>query len=85
MEDMLRDCILEFKESWKDQLPLIEFAYNNSYHATVGMPPYEDLYGRKCRLPIYWDKVGEKQVLGPDLVQDIVEKIKIIRERMQIA
>ena len=85
LEDMLRACVLDFKESWEDQLPLIEFAYNNSYHATIGMPPYEALYGRKCRSPIYWDKVGEKQVLGPDLVQDTVEKIKIIRKRMQIA
>ena len=65
-------------------MPLIEFAYNNNYHATIGMPPYEALYGRKCRSPIYWDEVGEKQVLGPKLVQDTVEKIKIIRERMKI-
>ena len=66
-------------------MPLIKFAYNNNYHATIGMPPYETLYGRKYRSPIYWDEVGEKQVLGPDLVQDTVEKIKIIRKRMQIA
>ena len=85
LEDMLWACVLNFKESWEDQLPLIEFAYNNSYHDTIGMPPYEALYGRKCRSPIYWDEVGEKQVLGPDLVQDTVEKIKIIRKRMQIA
>ena len=63
---------------------MIEFAYNNNYHATIGMPPYEALYGRKCRSLIYWDEVEEKQVLGPELVQDTVEKIKIIRERMKI-
>ena len=53
LEDMLRACVLDFRGSWEDQLPLIEFAYNNSYHATIGMPPYEALYGRKCRSPVY--------------------------------
>ena len=77
--------MLDFKTSWEDQLPLIEFAYNNSYHATIGMPPYEALYGRKCRSPIYWDEIGERQVLGPELIQKTVDKIKIIRARMQTA
>ena len=85
LEDMLRACVLDFRGSWKDQLPLIEFAYNNSYHATIGMPPYEALYGRKCRSPVYWDEIGERQVIGPELVQDTIEKIKIIRKRMKIA
>ena len=43
LEDMLRAYVLDFKVSWEDQLSLIEFAYNNSYHATIGMPPYEAL------------------------------------------
>ncbi|XP_073033798.1 uncharacterized mitochondrial protein AtMg00860-like [Primulina eburnea] len=50
------------------QLPLIEFAYNNSYHSSIQMAPYEALYGRKCRSPLYWDEVGEKAVTGPELV-----------------
>ena len=82
---MLRACVLDFKVSWEEQLPLIEFAYNNSYHATIGMPPYEALYGRKCRSPIYWNEIGERQVLGPELVQETVDKIKVIRKRMQTA
>ena len=60
LEDMLRACVLDFKGSWEDQLPLIEFAYNNSFHASIGMPPYEALYGRRCRSPLYWDEIGEK-------------------------
>ena len=59
IEDMLRSCALDFKGSWDDHLPLVEFSYNNSYHAIIGMPPYEALYGRKCRSPLYWDEVGE--------------------------
>ena len=81
---MLRACVLDFRGSWEDQLPLIEFAYNNSYHATIGMPPYEALYGRKCRSPVYWDEIGEKQIIGPELVQDTVEKVKIIRKRIRL-
>ena len=53
LEDMLRACILDFQGSWSKYLPLIEFAYNNSYQATIGMAPYEALYGRKCRSPIH--------------------------------
>ena len=53
IEDMLRVCVLDFKGNWDDHLPLIEFSYNNSYHASIGMPPYEALYGRKCRSPLY--------------------------------
>ncbi|MCQ7926324.1 hypothetical protein NP234_24385, partial [Salmonella enterica] len=60
LEDMLRACTLEFKGSWCKHLPLAEFAYNNSFQATIGMPPYEALYGRKCRSPIHWLETGEK-------------------------
>ena len=59
LEDMLRVCALDFKGSWDEHLPLIEFSYNDSYHASIDMPPYEALYGRKCRSPLYWDEVGE--------------------------
>jgi hypothetical protein len=60
LEDMLQEYVLEFKGSWVQYLPLIEFAYNNSYQATIGMPPYEALYGRKCQSPLYWDNIGER-------------------------
>ncbi|XP_073031150.1 uncharacterized protein [Primulina eburnea] len=57
LEDMLRACALEFSNNWSTHLSLIEFAYNNSYHNSIGMAPYEALYGRKCRSPLYWDEV----------------------------
>ncbi|CAN4101631.1 unnamed protein product [Withania somnifera] len=65
---MLRACVLDFNGSWDDHLPLIEFAYNNSYHSSIKMAPYEALYGRKCRSPIGWFEVGETVLLGPDLL-----------------
>ena len=46
IEDMLRVCALDFKGSWDDHLSSVEFSYNNSYHASIGMPPYEALYGK---------------------------------------
>ena len=48
IKDMLRVCAIDFKGSWDEHLPLVEFAYNNSYHASIGIPPSEALYGRKC-------------------------------------
>ncbi|CAN4099443.1 unnamed protein product [Withania somnifera] len=85
LEDILRACVLDFKGSWHDHLPLIEFAYNNSYHSSIKMAPYEALYGRKCRSPIGWFEVGETVLLGPDLVQQAMEKVKVIQQRLKTA
>ena len=48
--------------------PLMEFAYNNSYQINIGMAPYEALYGRKCRTPVFWDEVSERKLVGPEIV-----------------
>ena len=68
LEDMLRACVIDFKGSWDEHLPLVEFAYNNSYQASIKAAPYEALYGRKCRSPIWWDDFGERRLLGPETV-----------------
>ena len=60
--------VLDFKESWDQYLSLVEFAYNNNYHSYIGMPPYEALYGTKCRSPLCWTEMEEKQIEGPDLI-----------------
>ncbi|KAI3672437.1 hypothetical protein L6452_38525 [Arctium lappa] len=65
LEDMLRACVIDFRGSWETHLPLIEFSYNNSYHASIRAAPFEALYGRKCRTPLCWNEVGEKQLAGP--------------------
>jgi hypothetical protein len=70
--------VLDFKDSWIQYLPLVEFAYNNSFQATIGMAPYEALYGHKCRSPLYWDEGVERQLLGPEMVQDTKEKVVLI-------
>ena len=85
LEDMLRACVIDYKVSWDDHFPLIEFAYNNSFHASIGMAPYEALYGRRCRSLIGWYEVGEATIIGPDLVCDAMDKVKCIRGRMKEA
>ncbi|KAL5769927.1 hypothetical protein ACOSP7_014081 [Xanthoceras sorbifolium] len=85
LEDMLRSCVIEFEGSWADHLPLIEFAYNNSYQSSIAMAPYEALYGRKCRTPVCWTEFGEDRLVGPDLIRQTEEKVKIIKDRLKIA
>ncbi|KAL4011011.1 hypothetical protein IC575_028053 [Cucumis melo] len=83
LEDMLRACALEFQ--WGLHLHLMEFAYNNSYQATIGMAPFEALYGKCCRSPVCWGEVGEQRLMGPELVQSTNEAIQKIRSRMHTA
>ena len=78
LEDMLRACVIDFGGSWDQFLPLAEFAYNNSYQSSIQMAPYEALYGRRCRSPVGWFEPGEARLLGTDLVQDALDKVRII-------
>ena len=71
--------------SWDDHLPLVEFAYNNSYHSSIEMAPYEALYGRKCRSPLCRDEIGERELTGPEIIQDVAEKVAFIKRRLEIA
>ena len=82
---MLRACVLEFEGSWDQRLSMLEFAYNNSYQSSIQMAPYEALYGQKCRSPVGWFEVGDRQLLGLDMVKDAMDKVKLIRDRMRAA
>ncbi|KAF3675404.1 hypothetical protein FXO38_04774 [Capsicum annuum] len=83
LEDMLRFYVLDFSGSWVDHLPLIEFVYNNSYHARIGMAPFEALYGRRGRFSIGWFDIGEVGLYGTDLVHRAIEKVKVIWDRLK--
>nr|GFC21611.1 reverse transcriptase domain-containing protein [Tanacetum cinerariifolium] len=85
LEDMLRACALDFVKGWVNHLPLVEFSYNNSYHASIKAAPFEALYGQKYRSPVCWTEVGEAQILGPELIQETTEEIVQIKQRMQAA
>ncbi|GJX17217.1 putative reverse transcriptase domain-containing protein [Tanacetum coccineum] len=76
-------CGIGLGKGWVNHLPLVEFSYNNSYHASIKAAPFEALYGRKCRSPVCWTEVGEAQILGPELIQETTKKIVQIKQRMQ--
>ena len=78
LKDILRAYVLDFRGTWNRYLPLIEFSYNNSYHATIVMAPYEALYGRKCRSPVHWYETGEIVITAPEFVKDTTQAMKNI-------
>ena len=82
LEDMLRSCAIIYEKSWDECLPFAEFSYNNSYQASIGMPPFEALYGRSCRTPLNWSEFGERVYFGPDIVMEAKKKVKTIQERL---
>ncbi|GJZ69745.1 putative reverse transcriptase domain-containing protein [Tanacetum coccineum] len=75
LEDMLRACVIDFGKGWEKHLPLVEFSYNNSYHSSIKATPFEALYGRKCRSPVYWVEVGDVKLTGPEIIHETTEKI----------
>ena len=80
LEDMLRACVLDLKDSWEEHLTLVEFAYNNSYHVSRHMAPYEVLYGRLCRSPVCWTEVAKRSTTGLKLISDTSMKVELIRK-----
>ncbi|GJR74721.1 putative reverse transcriptase domain-containing protein [Tanacetum coccineum] len=68
LEYMLRACIIDFGKGWERHLPLVEFSYNNNYHASIKAVPFDALYGRKCRSPVCWTEVGDVQLTGPEIL-----------------
>jgi len=83
LEDLLRSCVLDHMGNWNDVLPLVEFTFNNSYHSSIGMACYEALYGRRCRTPLCWYQDGEAFGLGPEFLQQMTSKVKLIQDRMR--
>ncbi|GJX74443.1 putative reverse transcriptase domain-containing protein [Tanacetum coccineum] len=85
LEDMLRICVIDFGNGWERHLPLIEFSYNNNYHASIKAALFEVLYGRKCRSPVCWAEVGDAQLTGPELIHETTEKIVQNKKRIKAA
>nr|GEX92983.1 putative reverse transcriptase domain-containing protein [Tanacetum cinerariifolium] len=84
-EDMVRACVIDFGSSWDKRLPLAEFVYNNSYHASIKVAPFEALYGRKCRSPVCWSKVGDAQLTGPEMNRETTKMIVQIKNLLLVA
>ncbi|GJY37650.1 putative reverse transcriptase domain-containing protein [Tanacetum coccineum] len=83
LEDMLRACVIDFGKGWDRHLPLVEFSYNNNYHTSIKVAPFETLYGHKCRSLIFWAEVGDSQLTGLEIVHEMTKKIIQIKSRIQ--
>jgi len=81
---MLPACMIEFNGSWEAYIHLVEFSYNNSYQASIKIAPFEAL-DRRCRSPICWDEVGERRLMGPDILVQTTDKVRIFRDHLRAA
>ena len=85
LEDMLRMYVMDRPTKWEDYLHLVEFAYNNGHQASLGMSPYEALYGRRCRTPVTWDNPVNRIVLGPEFLKVMEQEVVKIRQNLKAA
>nr|GFB15437.1 putative reverse transcriptase domain, ribonuclease H-like domain, aspartic peptidase domain protein [Tanacetum cinerariifolium] len=85
LKDMLRAYVIDFGKGWVKHLSLVEFSYNNSYHVSKKVIPYEVLYGQKCRSSVCWAEVREAQLTSQEMIQETTEKIILIKQRIQAA
>ena len=72
-------------KNWDDHLPLSEFAYNNSYQASIQTAPFEALYGHKCRTLLNWSESGERVIFGPNVMNHAEECVKRIQTNLKVA
>src|SRR4051812_35427627 len=85
LEDMLRVCVISFGKKCEESLSFAKFSYNNSYQASLKMVPFEVLYGRKCRTPLNWSETGERALVGPDIIHQAEDQVRVIREHLKTA
>ncbi|XP_052487270.1 uncharacterized protein LOC128041323 [Gossypium raimondii] len=85
LEYMFRCCVLEFEGNCEKYMPLVEFAFNNSYQSNIKMALYEALYGHKCRTPLYWTELSEKKIHGIDLISETEKKVKVNWDSLKAA
>ena len=79
LKDMISMYVMEKPSKWEDYLHFVEFAYNNGQQASLGMSPYEALYGRRCRTPMTWDNLVNRIVLGPELLNKMEQEVANIK------
>jgi hypothetical protein len=85
IEDMLRMYVMDKPSRWEDYLHLVEFTYNNGYHASLKMSPFEALYGRKCKTPVSWDNPADRAVIGPELLKEMEDQMIKIKQNLKVA
>ena len=85
IEDMLRMYVMDQPSRWESYLYLVEFAYNNGYHASLKMSPFEALYGRSCKTLVSWDNLVDRVIVGPEMLKDMEEQVVKIKQNLKIA
>jgi hypothetical protein len=82
---MLRACALQYERSEDKSLSYDEFSYNNSYQESLKMAPFEMMYGRRCRTPLFWSDAGEQKIFGPDIMQEAEKQVCMVMENLRVA
>ncbi|CAN6694476.1 unnamed protein product [Malus baccata var. baccata] len=85
LEDMLRSSVLQLGDGWHDCLDLMEFTYNNNYHSSIGMAPFGALYGKSCRTALCWSEVGERVLVGLEIVDETTQNVQVIKSNLKAA
>jgi hypothetical protein len=85
LDDMLTACAFQYGRSCDKSLPYAEFSYNNSYQESLKMSPFEMLYVRRCRTPLFWSETRERKVFGPDILQEAEMQVRMVRENLRVA
>eukprot|EP00253_Pinus_taeda_P036268 PITA_36268 len=85
LEDMLRAYVMTKPTQWEEYLHLVEFAYNNGYHTSTQLSPFEVLYGRKCRTPSSWGGPEDKLSLGPEMLKEMEDMVKKVCANLKAA
>jgi hypothetical protein len=79
---MLKACALQYGRSWDKSLSYAKFSYNNSYQESLRMAPFEMLYDHRCRTPLFWSEIGEREVFGPNILQEAEKQVRMARENL---
>lgn len=85
IKDILWSCVINLMGNWNDHLSIMEFSNNNIYHSSIFMKPFNTLYGKRCRYSVWWFEVDEFTLLGPEIVYEAMEKVRMIRDRFKKA
>ena len=85
IEDILRMYVMDKPSRWEDYLHLVEFAYNNGYHASLKMSPFEALYSKRCNTPVNWDNPADSKVVGPEFLKEMEDQMIKIKQNLKVA
>ena len=77
--------VMDQQKRWEKFLPLVEFMYNNSYQSTIKMVPFDFLYGKPCQMPLSWDRLEDRVLVGPETIQEMEEQMQTIRQSIKEA